>query len=264
MFGLMTNVTDAFEASKQAYQPKTEAIALDLGLKTLFATSEGDLLGRDWLTRLREYDHKITQLARYRQQHRLKTSSARYKRYVAQLRGFIKTEVGRILNRLVETRVPAEIVVERLEFRNPNLTRRLNRLLSHFGKAEVARKLADLKERFGILITEVNPAYSSQEDYGCGYVDKRNRPQQEKFCCRWCGAKRHADVNAAKVLLARRSRGQQYLGFAKQAVLAEQVRLFSERFSSMKGHAPDPRMSNPYFRKFANTSVMLSDSNFQP
>ncbi|MDR9065287.1 zinc ribbon domain-containing protein [Burkholderia multivorans] len=251
-FGVMTDVGDAFAASRGAYRPKTEAVALDLGLKTLFATDQGDLLGRGWLARLQEYDRKITKLAAYRQKHGLKVRSSRYKAYVARLRGYVRSEIGRILNRLVETRAPAEIVIERLNFRNPNLSKRINRILSKFGKAEVARKLQDLHERFGIVITEVNPAYSSQEDSACGYVDKNNRPRQEAFCCRWCGSKRHADVNAARNLRRRRSAATTgNVRRPKHAILAELVRQFNERFTRLKGGATDPRLRNPYFKGWA-------------
>lgn len=259
MFGLMTDVTGAFAACRSAYTPKTEVLALDLGLKTLFATDQGDLLGQGWLARLQDYDRKITKLAKYRQQHGMKVRSPRYKRYVAHLKGFVRSEIGRILNRLVETRAPAEIVVERLRFQNQNLSKRLNRILSKFGKAEVARKLKDLEERFGIITTEVNPAYTSQEDSACGYVDKLNRPRQAAFCCRWCGSKRHADVNAARNILRRRSDATGDSRRPKQAILAELVRRFNERMTRPKGGATDPRLKNPYFKGWTPT-VTLSAS----
>ena len=246
--GVMTDVAETFAAIRDAYRPRREAMALDLGLKTLFATNEGDLLGQGWLGRLRHYDSRITRLAAYRQRHGMKPRSERYTRYVAQLKGFVKSEVGRILNRLVKTHAPAEIVVEKLNFRNPNLSKRLNRILSKFGKKAVADKLKDLNDRFGIVITEVNPAYSSQEDSGCGYVAQNNRPRQAHFHCRWCGASRHADVNAAKVILNRRS--DSAVGDVwrpKQAILGELVRRFSERFHRLRGEPPDPRLSNPHF-----------------
>lgn len=246
-FGVMTDVAEAFAASREAYRPKTEALALDLGLKTLFATDRGDLLGQGWLDKLRVYDARITKLAAYRQRHGMKPRSERYKRYVAALKGFIRSEIGRILNRLVKTHAPAEIVVERLNFQNQALSRRLNRILSKFGKNEVARKLKDLTERFGIEITEVNPAYSSQE-HDCGYVDKSNRPSQARFQCRWCGAKRHADVQAARNLLRRRSDAA--IGDPrrpKQAILGELVKRFTERHPRPQGGPSDPRFSNRYF-----------------
>lgn len=256
-FGLMTDVADACAASKVAYTPRVEAIALDLGLKTLFATDQGDLLGQGWLTRLQEYDRKITELAKYRQQHGLKVRRERYKRYVATLRGYVRSEIGRILNRLVKTHAPAEIVIERLRFQNSNLSKRLNRILSKFGKAEVTRKLKDLEERFGIITTEVNPAYTSQEDSACGYVDKLNRPRQATFCCRWCGSQRHADVNAARNILRRRSDAIGDSRRPKQAILAELVRRFNERQTRPKGGATDPRLKNHYFRGWTPTVTLI-------
>jgi putative transposase len=46
------------------------------------------------------------------------------------MRGWLESEVGRCLNRLVAVRPPAELVLERLDFRAPGLNRRLNRLIT--------------------------------------------------------------------------------------------------------------------------------------
>lgn len=257
-FGIMTDVADAFEVSKAAYRPQVEAIALDIGLKTLFAIDNGDLLGQGWLEKLQAYDRKIQALAKHRQKIGLKPRSERYKRLVASLKGLIRSEVGRVLNRLVATRAPAEIIIERLNFQNSDLSRRLNRILSKFGKREVMRKLDDLEQRFGITTTEVNPAYSSQEDSACGYVDKRNRPRQAAFGCRWCGHKVHADVNAARNLLARRSGNSTDSRRPKHEILNDSVRRFLERFNRLQGGATDPRLSNPYFKDWAAKVTLIA------
>lgn len=257
LFGVMTDVAGAFGDSRKAYKPRTDVLALDLGLSTLFATDRGDLLGRNWLYRLQEYDRRITRLAQYRQKHGMKPRSERYKRYVAQLKGFIRSEVGRILNRLVKTHAPAEIVVERLDFRNPELSRRMNRILQNFGKRFVAVKLNDLEQRYGITITEVHAAYSSQE-CSCGYVDKRNRQSQAAFACLWCGSTRHADANAGRNLKLRRS--QPLLSDPRRHrsdILAVLVRRFNERYARPRGGPADPRGSNPYFKDWVN-GVMLT------
>ncbi|GAA0457033.1 transposase [Actinoplanes capillaceus] len=51
--------------------------------------------------------------------------------------------------------------------------------------------------RAGVPLVEVDPRYTSQTCSGCGYRDKRNRPNQETFICRSCGVVAHADHNAA-------------------------------------------------------------------
>ena len=37
----------------------------------------------------------------------------------------------------------------------------------------------------------------------CHYTDRKNRPDQQTFCCQVCGQQMHADVNAARNLQAR-------------------------------------------------------------
>ena len=55
----------------------------------------------------------------------------------------------------------------------------------------------------GVAFVEVDPAYSSQTCYVCGWVDKRNRRAQSAFECGRCGFVGHADHNAALVIAAR-------------------------------------------------------------
>lgn len=56
-FGIVTDMAVALEDQRRAYQPRCEEIALDYGLRTLFATNLGDLLGRNFLHRLRYGDY---------------------------------------------------------------------------------------------------------------------------------------------------------------------------------------------------------------
>ena len=52
-------------------------------------------------------------------------------------------------------------------------------------------------QRAGIKVKYVDPAFTSQTCSKCGYVDKENRLEQEKFECRSCGFTINADHNAA-------------------------------------------------------------------
>jgi putative transposase len=51
--------------------------------------------------------------------------------------------------------------------------------------------------KFNIPVFDIDPAYTSQTCYKCGYVAKANR-NQDKFKCKKCGHQDHADLNAAK------------------------------------------------------------------
>ena len=257
-FGVVTDMAAACAKQIQAYRPRCEEIGLDYGLRTLFATDQGDLLGQGFLRQLRIYDQRISRLAAYRQSRGLRTRSPRYDRYVRQMRGFLRTEINRVLNRIVEVQRPGRIVVEKLDFRNPNLSRRMNRLVSNAGRRIIQQKLSDLNEQYGIEIDFVNAAYSSQTCSACDYVDKKNRTG-ETFTCRWCGQTLHADVNASRNLRTRRSRPA--VGSVKQskaAVLRAQVLVFQrlnmKRWGNPKGRrgtSRDPRGDNAYFQRYA-------------
>jgi putative transposase len=52
----------------------------------------------------------------------------------------------------------------------------------------------------------VPAAYSSQTCSACGTVDAESRRSQAVFHCTSCGYRDHADLNAAKILLARANR----------------------------------------------------------
>ena len=252
-FGVVTDMGEACAASRDAYDGNGE-IALDFGLSTLFATSNGQMLGQNWLRDLRRYDERITKIARGMQRRGLKPrQSQRYRDAVVALRGFLRTEIGRVLNKLVEQGQPTELVVERLDFRNPSLSRRLNRILQNAGHSIIRAKLQDLEERLGITSTEVNPAYTSQTCSRCGYVDKKNRRDQKTFRCLWCGHVMHADLNAARNIGERRALPIGSVFQGKAAILAELVRRFGERRVFMtrsggRGSTNDPRSSNPCFK----------------
>ena len=256
-----TDMSASFEHSAATYRPRMGALALDMGMNTLFGTNLGDLLGRNWLFKIERYDRLLQGIARHRQRLGLKTASDRYRRIVNQLRGFLKTEINRIFNRLVKTHAPSHFVMEEPGFyRNPRLSRRLNRLMSNMGASILTEKLKDLEARFGITTVFVPAAYSSQTCSACGYVDARNRPKQDTFCCKFCTTQLHADVNAPRNLLARRS-GQSMKptalsGFeprrSRTHLLQDLVFQFLERHPRPRGGPADPRLSNSYFKDWAS------------
>jgi len=266
-FGVVTDMGEACAKSRADYDGHG-VLALDFGLSTLFATSDGQLLGQGWLRRLKRYDALISMIAARQQRAGHKPrDSRRYRALVGDVRGFLRTEVGRVLNRLVEQGKPRTLVLERLDFRHADLSKRLNAILRNCGRSILQDKVRDLEERFGIASTEVNAAYTSQTCPCCGYVDKRNRRDQKTFLCLWCGHKLHADLNAAANIEARRARPNGWLFQGKAAVLAELVRAFGERRvralrlgrTGSRGAPADPRLTNPYVGRVPLAVVRSSE-----
>jgi putative transposase len=230
-----------------------EALGIDVGLRTLVATSMGELLGRNLIDRLSRLDAQISRLAAERQRQGLPARSRRYDALVNRLRSFLKNEIGRVLNGLFARVHPAKVVIESLDFRSPDLSRRLNRLVQNFGRTWFRQKLDMLSEQYGFLVEEVHAAYSSQTCKSCGYVAKNNRSSQAKFHCRFCGRKAHADPNGAEVIWQRRSMPEYAPWRSKRQVLQTVIHHFlkrwSGRLSRLQVHSALRRVveSNPYF-----------------
>lgn len=182
-------------------------VGIDFGFSSaLFATSQGQLLGRAMLARLRELDATLEPLtaALQRRGVALKTDPA-YRKLQQRISDFVANEIGRLLNRLAADDI-RELVVERLDFRGGGLSKRMNRLCTRTGRRVLKARLERLTKRRGITVTAVQAPYSSQQCCGCGYVHKTNRKSQARFQCGFCGKKLHADVNASRVVASRRSR----------------------------------------------------------
>jgi hypothetical protein len=180
-----------------------------------------------------------------------------YRSLVTRVRGMLKTRINAALNSIVRIHAPAALVVERLDFRFPGLSRRMNRLISKCSRAVFRAKLVDLKDKFGIAATEVAVPYTSQECSSCHYVDKTNRPSQTKFACRWCDNASHPEVDASRIVNQRCSLELGTKWLTKRAILAVLVSQRIERWPLIRSNGPqgathDPRLSNPYVKSWAD------------
>jgi putative transposase len=79
----------------------------------------------------------------------------------------------------------------------------LNRSILDLSPALFRRLLTDKGEQFGSRLVVVPAHHTSQECSCCHHVSSLNRQTQARFSCVACGHAENADVNAAKVILAR-------------------------------------------------------------
>ncbi|WP_405137399.1 RNA-guided endonuclease InsQ/TnpB family protein [Nocardia sp. NBC_01388] len=78
----------------------------------------------------------------------------------------------------------------------------LNRAILDKGWHIFELALRNVARRTGCHIVKVPPAYTSQRCSQCGAVDPKSRESQAEFRCTACGYHEHADINAAKNILA--------------------------------------------------------------
>jgi putative transposase len=160
----------------------------------------------------------------------------------------LKTEIGRVLNRLIQMKRPAHVVLEKLDFRAPGLSCRLNRLVTRCGRFVVRAKMRNFEKRNGITFEEVNLGYSSQTCSACGFVAKANRVSQSDFSCRVCGHEIHADVNAARNLESGRSAFDRSARLTKAESLHLTILRHLERIKTRDRVIPAVVFSSPYYR----------------
>lgn len=210
-------------------------IGIDWGLKSLVATSEGQLLGLSLYPWLKERDQELLELTQSLQRQGIKPrSSRRYRALNRRISQYVKNEVGRVINRLASQDIRS-ITCEDLDFRGRGLSRRTRVIVSRAGRSAFKQKLADLTENHGIEVHRVNPAYTSKQCSGCGLSTDKNR-RGSSFRCVHCGKTLHADVNAARNIIGRRSApsdGFRY--WSKESVLD----YLNQEFTSTWGQSPD-------------------------
>jgi len=248
------------ELSKnKEYEPQTDAISIDIGLNPLFATDKGDLLGRYFKDYLIKLDRKITKRMQYLQKNNIKPKQdEKYRKLVQNFRDFLKSETNRIFNRIIQIHKPKVIVLEKLDFRSPELSKRLNRLISNFGKRYINEKINRLKQIYGIEIIFINPAYTSQECSNCGYIDRNNRKDTHTFECKSCGNKINAQVNGAKNILRRSSLRDLITPYtSKKKVLQMLVKQYLERYKGCNSAPRELLINNPYYGGYISNSEPL-------
>lgn len=244
------------EINKSEYKPLTDKIAIDLGLCSLFVTNYGDRFGNSYFFNyLNKMDTIITKLISNLQKQGIKPNhSKKYRKLINKVRNFIKNNINRLLNLIVDRYKPQEIVMERLNFKSSNLSKRLNRILHKFGKGAITSKLDDFKNKLGITITEINPAYTSQTCNSCGYIAKNNRKSRDEFICVCCNKKSHADINASRNIFGRSSTPLKDIYLSKAFILDKLITRFIERQRSHYNLA-SLIVNNKYFNNYQQTLV---------
>ncbi|MET8873368.1 transposase [Nocardia sp. NPDC004604] len=194
------------------------AAGVDRGVKVAVAVSDGTMYNRKFDTpgERRRYRRLQRRLAR-----QVNGSANRHKTLVA-MRSVRRRQRQRradfcayTANRLAVGN--SVVVIEDLPIRNMIRSARgtveqpgtnvrqkagLNRAILDKGWHKFELALRNVARRTGCLIVKVPPQYTSQRCSVCGFVDSESRESQAVFRCTSCGYIEHADVNAAKNILA--------------------------------------------------------------
>lgn len=213
-------------------------VALDRGVVHAVADSDGRIVEapRHYAKALRRLARAQKNLARKkkgsRNREKAKLRVARVHRKVARQRAHFVHKLSADY-----AKSHGIVVVEKLLIGNMvQANRGLARGILDAGWGMLVAQLRYKLAWSGGTLVEVPAAYSSQTCNACGGVDAASRTSQAVFCCTSCGHRDHADLNAAKVLLARANRsGQPVEGSPLGARRSRKQRSVSRRSAESSG-----------------------------
>ena len=179
-------VTFIYEKETPEKKDTGDVVGIDMGYKKLLATSDGKIIG----SKMEQVYEKIS---------RKKQGSNAFKRALVER----DNKINYFINKDLDLNSVRELVMEDLiglkqgEKGNKRKIRKsfMNKL-QRWSYPKCGKKLEMLCEENRVLLTRVDPAYTSQQCSVCGFTDKKNR-HGERFLCVDCGKLLDADYNAA-------------------------------------------------------------------
>jgi IS605 OrfB family transposase len=174
---------------KEALQPKGgKIVGIDCGFKKLAVTSEGQFLGTELTVKVEKINRKVR-------------GSKGFQRALTERNHYIDKVVKQINFDEV-----GMVVVEDLKNvkhkSKGRIQRKVMNKLQRWTYPYFLNRLEQRCEVVGVQYHKVDPAYTSQECSGCGFIHKENRIG-ELFLCVSCGHTEDADFNASKNILSR-------------------------------------------------------------
>ena len=198
--------------------PSKSAIGVDLGIKKLITTSDGQVFDP-----INSFKANQVKLAKLQRKLKKKTKfSENWKKLnlkINKLHHHIANIRHDYLHKVTTTlsKNHAMIVVEDLKVANMSKSAKgsiekkgknvkaksgLNKSILDQGWSMLVGMLEYKQQWRGGLLVKVDPKYTSQTCSSCGHVAKENRLTQAKFSCVGCGFSENADINASRNILA--------------------------------------------------------------
>jgi Putative transposase DNA-binding domain len=193
-------------------EPNAPVIGIDVGIANFVTPSDGKTYG-SFHGRLRERQKRDREKRRRKAKLRKclekrgvpkeklpSTSSATGQRLIRH----VNQSINRAVNLCFEEHEGCQFAYEQLSVASMRYkASAMNAYMRASHLAHIPDQITWNATKRGIQATRVKSAYSSQECHVCHYADRRNRPNQQTFCCRVCGHTAHADKNASQNIASR-------------------------------------------------------------
>lgn len=185
-----------------------QIIGIDVNTKNnLFSFSDGHLIKYDkWLMdKYRRYQKYISRIQCNKAKRNLdKKYGKKVLKRINKMNRISKYYADKKANELVmycKKNNISHIVMEDLNIKNKTKTKKdginYNNIAKVLHLNDYKNVIKRIANRENIMVSYVNPEYTSQTCPCCGHIDKKNRKTQETFSCVKCGYATNADINAA-------------------------------------------------------------------
>ncbi|HLQ30121.1 MAG TPA: transposase [Ktedonobacteraceae bacterium] len=212
-------------------KPDAPVVGMDVGIANFVTTSTGEHYGtfhgklRQRQKRDREKRRRKAKLRACLEKKGVEKLPSTTSRSGQRLARHVRQEINRAVNQCFAKHPDAQFAYEQLSVATMKFkARAMNAYLRASNLAHIPKQIAWNAAKRGIQATSVNCAYSSQECSMCHYVDRKNRSNQQTFCCQVCGHQAHADLNAATNIAQRVGDTELHACRDKQAIKAVLMR----------------------------------------
>ena len=181
------SITFMFELPEVEKQSAGRTAGIDIGMLTALAFNDGI---HQWQSQKCAHGHDLASICA--KIGRKKKGSKGFKRATQHRKNYINQQIN-----LMPLDGVKQINIE--EIRHMRRGKKSSRWMSHFTYADILGRLKLVSEQRGVLVNEINPAFTSQRCAACGWTRKANRTRK-KFQCGKCGHTADADLNASSNL----------------------------------------------------------------
>lgn len=176
-----------FEKENPILKQEGKSLGIDIGYKKLIATSDNQLIGKD-------FEQIYEKISRKKQGSKLFRKALKER----------DNKINEVINKEINLLEVKQLIVEDLKSvkrkTKGKIRKSFNNKLQRWTYPKVISKLERKAEEEAVQFLRVPPAYTSQTCSSCGFRHKDNR-KGEKFLCLSCGYSSDADINAAKTIL---------------------------------------------------------------
>lgn len=201
-------ITGVYEENVKYLESKPkEYLGIDIGLKKLITTSDGEFIPQNMkivnlakrvMKKKQNRNELLKHLRKKYNDESLQLPNKHYLKLENRLTQFVTCDNRHRIKQFLKDRTDYHIIMEDLMIAyDKTFNKEANYLLRRLQIQQLVNDIEKYCKQFGIKLSKVNPAYTSQMCHVCGYTSKKNRKSQETFSCQMCNNTCNADINAA-------------------------------------------------------------------